>query len=195
MIRILMQLPRRSLVLIPVVIDCYTVTAWWQWDCQWETWPPIGWNHAFVIGWSKDKLGLPSAPLHYGLTWPVGIPTVFQTPVTVPLHCPSARLQEFWNSSICLLYEIKRKNLFKSTCPTGSFTCPGRWAVGNGEPWTHWQPEVFPWEVYPHSLIKPRKCQHTIIETVLLARNCKIQQNNETQSQFCTLHNHGPTHW
>ena len=35
-----------------------------------------------------------------------------------------ARLQEFWNSSICF-YEIKRKNLFKSTCPTGSFTCPG----------------------------------------------------------------------
>ena len=35
-----------------------------------------------------------------------------------------ARLQEFWNSSI-RLYEIKRKNLFKSTCPTGSFTCPG----------------------------------------------------------------------
>ena len=37
--------------------------------------------------WSEDRLGLPSAPLHYGLTWPVGIPTVFQTPVTVPLHC------------------------------------------------------------------------------------------------------------
>ena len=35
-----------------------------------------------------------------------------------------AQLQESWNSSICL-YEIKRKNLFKSTCPTGSFTCPG----------------------------------------------------------------------
>ena len=33
-------------------------------------------------------------------------------------------LQEFWNSLICL-YEIKRKNLFKSTCLTGSFTCPG----------------------------------------------------------------------
>ena len=30
-----------------------------------------------------------------------------------------------------------------------------------------------------HSLIKQRKCQHTIIETVLLARNYKIQQNNE----------------
>ena len=35
-----------------------------------------------------------------------------------------ARLKEFWNSLICL-YETKRKNLFKSTCPTGSFTCPG----------------------------------------------------------------------
>ena len=35
-----------------------------------------------------------------------------------------AQLQEFWNSSICL-YEIKRKNFFKSTCPTGRFTCPG----------------------------------------------------------------------
>ena len=33
-----------------------------------ETWPPIGWHHPFVIGWSKDRLGLPSAPLHYGLT-------------------------------------------------------------------------------------------------------------------------------
>ena len=50
------------------------------------------------------------------------------------LGCPSrsclfsksslAQIQVFWNSSICL-YEIKRKNLFKSTCPTGSFTCPG----------------------------------------------------------------------
>ena len=35
-----------------------------------------------------------------------------------------ARLQEFWYYSICL-YEIKKKNLSKSTCPTGSFTCPG----------------------------------------------------------------------
>ena len=50
-----------------------------------ETWPPIGWHHRFVIGWSKDRLGLLSAPLHYGLTWPVGIPTVIQTQVTVPL--------------------------------------------------------------------------------------------------------------
>ena len=40
-----------------------------------------------------------------------------------------ARLQEFWNSSICL-YEIIRKNMFKSTCPTGIFTCPGPWGSG-----------------------------------------------------------------
>ena len=56
-----------------------------------ETWPPIGCHHPFVIGWSIDRLGLPSAPLHYGLTWPVGIPTVFHTSVTVPLHCPNGR--------------------------------------------------------------------------------------------------------
>ena len=56
-----------------------------------ETWPPIGWHHPSVIGWSKYRLGLPCAPLHYGLTWPVGIPSVFQTPVTVPLHFPNGR--------------------------------------------------------------------------------------------------------
>ena len=56
-----------------------------------ETWPPIGWHHPFVICLSKYRLGLPSAPMHYGLTCPVGIPTVFQTPVTFPLHCPYSR--------------------------------------------------------------------------------------------------------
>ena len=56
-----------------------------------ETWPPIGYHRAFVIGWSKYRLGMPSAQLRYGLTWPVGIPTIFQTPVTVPLHSPNGR--------------------------------------------------------------------------------------------------------
>ena len=46
---------------------------------------------ASVIGWSKFRSGFPSAPLHYGLTWPVGIPIVFQTPVTAPLHSPNGR--------------------------------------------------------------------------------------------------------
>ena len=55
------------------------------------TWPAIGWHHPFVIDWYKDRLGLPSSPLHYGFTWPVGIPTVIQTPVTVPLYCPNGR--------------------------------------------------------------------------------------------------------
>ena len=50
-----------------------------------------------------------------------------------------ARLQESWNSSICL-YEIKRKNLFKSICLTGSFSCAGPsssgkwWALRNLNP-------------------------------------------------------------
>ena len=56
-----------------------------------KTWPAIGWHHTFVIGWSKYRLGLPRAPLHFGLTWPVGIRTVSQTPVTVPLHSPNGR--------------------------------------------------------------------------------------------------------
>ena len=47
-----------------------------------ETWFPFSWHRACVIGWSKYILGLPSAPLHYGLTWPVGLPTGFQTPVS-----------------------------------------------------------------------------------------------------------------
>ena len=53
-----------------------------------ETWPPVGFCDWLV--WIY-RLGLPSAPLHYGLTWPVGIPNVFQTSVTVPLHSPNAR--------------------------------------------------------------------------------------------------------
>ena len=56
-----------------------------------ETWPPIGWHHSFVIGWFKYRLGLPNTPLHYGRMWPVGIPIVFQTSVTVSLHRPDGR--------------------------------------------------------------------------------------------------------
>ena len=35
---------------------------------EYETWFPIDWHDAFVIGWSKYKLGLPSSPLPYGFT-------------------------------------------------------------------------------------------------------------------------------
>ena len=56
-----------------------------------EVYPPIGWHQAFVIDGSKYSLGLPRAPLHHGLTWPVGIPIVFQMPLTIPLHNPNGR--------------------------------------------------------------------------------------------------------
>ena len=56
-----------------------------------ETWPPSNWHHPFVIDWFKHRLGLPSTPFHSGLTWPVGIPTIFQTLVTVPLDSPNGR--------------------------------------------------------------------------------------------------------
>ena len=50
-----------------------------------------------------------------------------------------ARLQEFWNSSI-RLYEIKRKNLFKSTCRNGSFTCPWPSGCGNRRALSYFTP-------------------------------------------------------
>ena len=71
-------------------LDYNTVVAWWHAGCQWCVWY-YRWHHPFVIGWPNYRLGIPSAPLNYGLTWPVGIPIVFQTLVTVPLHSPNGR--------------------------------------------------------------------------------------------------------
>ena len=52
-------------------VDCYTVIAWWQWNSQhsagYETWPPIGWIHCFVISWSKYWLQWP--PLKWIVSW------------------------------------------------------------------------------------------------------------------------------
>ena len=56
-----------------------------------ETWNSISQHHTFVIGQSKYRLGLPRVSLHCGLMWPMGISTVFQTPLTVPLHSPNGR--------------------------------------------------------------------------------------------------------
>ena len=75
---------------------------------EYETWPLIGRQHAFVIGWFECRLGLPSKPLYYGLTWPVWIPTVFQTPVTVLLHSP--------NSRQCLLLGLCKGTVKQSSC-------------------------------------------------------------------------------
>ena len=70
-------------------LDCFTVPAWWHYDCQWNMRHglPNGWHHPFVIGWSKYQLRLPDC----GLMWPVGISTVFQRSLTVPLHSPNGR--------------------------------------------------------------------------------------------------------
>ena len=45
----------------------------------------------FIIVRFGYRLGLPSAPFHYGLMWAVGIPTILRTPVTVLLHSPNCR--------------------------------------------------------------------------------------------------------
>ena len=72
------------------LLDWYTVLA-----CGSRTGSGV-WDLAsnFVIGWSKCRLRLPSAPLHYELTWPVGIPTVFQT----PWQSLCTALRGLWNS-------------------------------------------------------------------------------------------------
>ena len=86
-----------------------------------ETWPPIGWHHPFVIGWSKYSLGLPNAPLHYGLSWPVGILTVFQTPVTVPLHSPNGR------QATCLPLGLCKGTVKESTAAHNRLESWARW--------------------------------------------------------------------
>ena len=130
--------------------------AYWEY----ETWP----YHPFVIGWSKDRLGLPSAPLHYGLTWPVGIPTVFQITVTVPLRCN------------CLSLGLCKGVVKEST----------EWLAMVGCYTTHLQIacRVFPWGGYLRSLIKPRKCQLTIIETILFPEITKFSKTMEPKANF-----------
>ena len=49
-----------------------------------ETWPPISCFAYCVIGWFKYRLGNSSHAMHYGLTWSVEIPTLFQRPLAMP---------------------------------------------------------------------------------------------------------------
>ena len=44
-----------------------------------------------VFSWSEHKLGLPCVTMHCGLTSLVGISTVCQWSLTVPLHSPNGR--------------------------------------------------------------------------------------------------------
>ena len=109
-----------------------------------ESWPPIDWPHPFVIGWSEDRLGLPSDPLHFGLTWPMGIPTVLQ-------------------SGPC-----------KGTVEESIMVSHGRLLLNS---LTDSMQRYSPMCLSPHSLIKQRKYQLTIIETILLAR--KLQNSTK----------------
>ena len=74
-----------------------------------ERWPSIGWYHSFMIVWSKYQLGLPSAPLHHGITLPVRISTVCQIPETAPLHSSDGRqLPAVWAVRVdCEIVYIK----------------------------------------------------------------------------------------
>ena len=45
---------------------------------RYETWSPIGCVPGCVIGCSKYGMGNSPHAMHYGLTWPVGISTVFK---------------------------------------------------------------------------------------------------------------------
>ena len=56
-----------------------------------ETWPPFGRCHSFVIDWSKYSSRNTSVAKHSGITWPMGSSTVFQSPLTVSLHKPNGR--------------------------------------------------------------------------------------------------------
>ena len=106
------------------------------------SWPLIGWHHYFVICWSKDRLGLPSVPLHYGITW-----------------------RDEWEFQLC-----SSESTFALQLPAVRAVQGDCERVYSGQPWEAEQIayRVLPWGVYPHSLIKQRKCQLTIIETILL---------------------------
>ena len=93
-----------------------------------ETWPPFCWHHSFLFGWSKYKPGVPSAPLHDELMWPVGIPSVFQTsclPLYTSLTCLPLRMckgtvkksTREWNITdqdiFLYKYRLKRKKKIK----------------------------------------------------------------------------------
>ena len=56
-----------------------------------ETWPPTGWHHALVIGWSKYRLELPQPKWILGSHNWWEFPPFLQRPLTVPLHSLNGR--------------------------------------------------------------------------------------------------------
>ena len=59
----------------------------------------------------KYRLGLPSAPLHYGLTWPVGISTIFRPQwQSLNMHGPAFKAVQsgVWN----IVYDSRGSSMF-----------------------------------------------------------------------------------
>ena len=75
-------------------LDCCTVLVWWLVGYEilprfhWLVLPAL-WLVDLNIDWETRRLHWILG--NYGLTWPVGISPVFQTPLTVPLHSPNGR--------------------------------------------------------------------------------------------------------
>ena len=106
--------------IIPVInsrchASWYTFSVWNKQKFMVAQWTTNGGRLGglVTIGWSLEAMS------HEHLT-------IFAFCCRARLFSKSSlsRLQEFWNSLICL-YEIKKKNLSKFMCRTGSFTCPG----------------------------------------------------------------------
>ena len=110
---------QRARTLISIRMSSYNVKIWWSYDYLISTmWFPIlvRW-HLYI--WNRAEKSWITSSIFKNAVWSANT-------YRARLFSKSslARLQEFWNSSICL-YEIKKKNLSKSTCLTGSFTCLG----------------------------------------------------------------------
>ena len=79
-----------------------------------ETWPPIGWRHPLVIGWSENRLGMSRIGKHYGFTWIVGISTGFLRALTVPRLMPLGCARRLWNSVMMNQYQPNNRTVNKA---------------------------------------------------------------------------------
>ena len=75
-------------------LDCCTVLVWWL--VGYEILPRFHWLVLPALWLADLNIDWETRRLHwilgnYGLTWPMGISPVFQTPLTVPLHSPNGR--------------------------------------------------------------------------------------------------------
>ena len=81
-----------------------------------------GWSTGCLL-WIQSLINVILMSMQYGKVH-------LGTPFSKIFTCPTPKIL---HPSICL-YKIKMKNLLKSTCPAGSFTCP-RLLLDNGKRW------------------------------------------------------------